>query len=104
MDITPEPTAPDPPYPQCAKKRRQRTGPPILGGEALPVIHEIRLNKRERKLLSDIQQHGMRHVEMQLMGGDIEPTPENHRAEVQLRRSFDRVIKFMVENAIDIPE
>ena len=105
MDISPESIVPEPEYPKCQQKDKQRAIPPHLGGEPLPITREIRLNKQERKILSDIQQHGWHYAEMLLTAGTPEPIgTENIRATLRLRHSFDRVIKFMMENAIDIPE
>ena len=121
MDITPEPTTPDPQYPQRPKKRRQRTVPPALGGEPYPVIPapprfnkcsgvvmpidlpEYQLTKSESRLLSNIKKYGAGETKARILNTRITNEQDAKALKSRLAK-FDKIIQFMKENAIDIPE
>lgn len=103
MNIAPGDTEPD--YPPLPDARKNRTTAPMrLAGVSLPLSEpEYPLRQKEQKLMYQIECDGVRKVRERILSVKI-TNEHDERALASRLAKFDRVIQFMKENDIDIPE
>ena len=101
MNITPQPPAPSPEYPQhksAGRRKMQR-----LGGIAEVRMSPVEmLSKAERNIMYEIQRFGWKAIETQRIGVIVTDSDELARAEKRFEK-YRRVHDFMIENGIDFP-